>query len=140
MAEQREENKKIVRLAEAVFCVFNFSSVGCPGSSYAVFPDRRAISLLVFQKMRLAQSMLGGQRLKCPAPEQMFGAFKLVGRLRLPENLCGFRMLVVLRFNALHRAGADATLARDLAHALAATQLRLDAPFKRRTLGRSGIS
>jgi len=26
-----------------------------------------------------------------------FGAFKLVGRLRLPENLCGFRILVVLR-------------------------------------------
>ena len=32
-----------------------------------------------------------------PAPEQTFGAFKLVGRLRLLENLCGFRILVVLR-------------------------------------------
>jgi hypothetical protein len=38
-----------------------------------------------------------GERPKCPAPEQTFGAFKLVGRLRLPENLCGFRILVVLR-------------------------------------------
>jgi len=56
------------------------------------FPDRRAISLLVFQN--LAQSMPGAERPKCPAPEQTFGAFKLVGRLRLPENLCGFRILV----------------------------------------------
>src|SRR6516164_6884500 len=31
--------------------------------------------------------------------------------------------------NALHRAGADATLTRDLAHALAGAQLRLDALF-----------
>jgi len=41
--------------------------------------------------------MPGAERPKCPAPEQAFGAFKLVGRLRLPENLCGFRILVVLR-------------------------------------------
>jgi hypothetical protein len=32
-----------------------------------------------------------------------------------------------LLFNALHRAGADAALARDLAYAFAATQLHLDA-------------
>jgi len=39
----------------------------------------------------------GAERPKCPAPEQTFGAFKLVRRLRLPENLCGFRILVVFR-------------------------------------------
>ena len=32
-----------------------------------------------------------------PRTKQTFGAFKLVGRLRLPKNLCGFRILVVLR-------------------------------------------
>src|SRR6516165_7586460 len=47
MVEQREENKKIARLAEVVFCVFNFS-LGGAGVSYAVFPDCRAISLFVF--------------------------------------------------------------------------------------------
>jgi len=31
--------------------------------------------------------------------------------------------------NTLHRAGADATLTRDLAHAFAGAQLRLDALF-----------
>src|SRR5262249_31121537 len=30
-AEQRKENKKIARLAELFFCVFNFSLVGCRG-------------------------------------------------------------------------------------------------------------
>jgi hypothetical protein len=34
-----------------------------------------------------------------------------------------------LLLNALHRAGANATLARDLAHAFAGAQLRLDALF-----------
>jgi hypothetical protein len=63
---------------------------------YAVFPDRRANFAFDFSKCGLAQSMPGVERPKCPAPEQMFGAFKLVGRLRLPENLCGFRVLVVL--------------------------------------------
>jgi hypothetical protein len=33
--------------------------------------------------------------------------------------------------NALHRTSADATLPRDLAYAFAATQMRLDALFKR---------
>src|SRR5215471_4667681 len=36
-----------------------------------------------------------------------------------------------LLLNALHRTSADATLARDLAYAFAATQMRLDALFKR---------
>jgi hypothetical protein len=36
-----------------------------------------------------------------------------------------------LLLNALHRTSADATLARDLAYAFAATQMRLDAHFKR---------
>ena len=47
--------------------------------------------------MRLAGRCRWTERPKCPAPENKFGAFKLVGRLRLPENLCGFRILVVLR-------------------------------------------
>src|SRR6516165_4215317 len=36
-----------------------------------------------------------------------------------------------LLLNALHRAGADAALTRDLAYAFAATQMRLDVLFKR---------
>src|SRR5215472_2873079 len=55
--------------------------------------DRRAY--FAFFSKWLA-GLPGAERPKCPAPEQTFGAFKLVGRLRLPENLCGFRVLVVL--------------------------------------------
>jgi hypothetical protein len=35
MAEQRKENKKIARLAEAVFLRFQFQSRGVPGGLYA---------------------------------------------------------------------------------------------------------
>jgi hypothetical protein len=145
----------------------------------------------VFSKRGLPRDV-GAERPKCPAPERTFGAFKLVGRLWRPKNLCGFRILVVFRgfygnarnkacesneadgyqmvaapplmhrkghagprdqqrhqndhgccfvcapsrggvderafhllLNALHRAGADPALARDLAYAFPATQLHL---------------
>jgi hypothetical protein len=55
--------------------------------------DRRAY--FAFFSKWLA-GLPGAERPKCPAPEQTFGAFNLVRRLRLPENLCGFRVLVAL--------------------------------------------
>jgi hypothetical protein len=47
MAEQREENKKL-RAWQRQFFAFSISAEGVPGVSYAVFPDRQAISLFVF--------------------------------------------------------------------------------------------
>ena len=67
--------------------------MGCRGSNRR-FADRRA-NFVFFQNGLLA--CRGPSVRKCPAPEQTFGAFKLVRRLRLPENLCGFRILVVFR-------------------------------------------
>jgi hypothetical protein len=57
--------------------------------------DRRANFAFVFFSMRACR-LAEAERPKCPAPEQTFDAFKLIERLRLLENLCGFRILVVL--------------------------------------------
>jgi len=76
-----------------------------PGGLIGVFPIAGPTLLFVFQNGLLACE---GRAPKRSAPEQTFGAFKLVGRLRLPQNLCGFRILIVLsRFygNARNKAG-----------------------------------
>jgi len=49
MAERREENKKIARLAEVVFLRFQFQLRGCRGLICG-FSDPRAISLLFFPR------------------------------------------------------------------------------------------
>jgi hypothetical protein len=52
MAEQREENKKIARLAEVVFSRFQFQLSGVPGSHMRFFPIAGPFCFFIFSTRR----------------------------------------------------------------------------------------